>query len=239
MSYLILVRDGQSKWNLENKFTGWVDVDLAPKGKLEACKSGALIKEQKLKIDFFFTSYQKRAINTLKLILNTLRIKDIQTIKAWQLNERHYGALTGLNKDEMKKTYGEKKIHEFRRSWNTPPEPVSKNNPYHPINIEIYKDVPLENMPDTESLKDTYNRVLPYFKNEIQSKLEKNKNILVAAHGNSIRAICKFLFQLDNKKIIQLEIPTGNPLLISFNEKNKIIKCFYLDKERAKNLIVF
>ena len=239
MSHLILVRHGQSEWNLENRFTGWVDVDLAPKGKLEACKSGELIKERKLKIDYFFTSYQKRAINTLKLILNTLRIKDIDTIKAWQLNERHYGSLTGLNKDEMKKTYGEKKIHEFRRSWNTPPDPLNKNNPYHPINIETYKDVPLENIPDTESLKDTYERVLPYFKKEIQNKLENNKNVLVAAHCNSIRAICKFLFDLYEKKISLLEIPTGNPLMITFNSKNEITKCNYLDQERAKDLIAF
>jgi len=239
MSNLILVRHGQSEWNLENRFTGWVDVDLSPKGKLEACKSGEFLKEQKLKIDYYFSSYQKRSIETLKLILDTLRIQNVQIIKAWQLNERHYGALTGLNKDEMKKTYGEKKIHEFRRSWDTSPDPLSRNNPYHPVNIDVYKDIPLENIPDTESLKDTYDRVLPYFKKEIQNKLDNNKNILVAAHGNSIRAICKFLFQLDNKKITQLEIPTGNPLLINFNEKNEIIKCFYLDKERAKNLIVF
>ena len=239
MSHLILVRHGQSEWILENRFTGWVDVDLAPKGKLEACKSGELIKEKKLKIDYFFTSYQKREINTLKLILNTLRIKEIDTIKAWQLNERHYGSLTGLNKDEMKKTYGEKKIHEFRRSWNTPPDPLNKNNPYHPINIETYKDIPLENIPDTESLKDTYERVLPYFKKEIQNKLENNKNVLVAAHGNSIRAICKFLFNLDEKKISLLEIPTGNPLMITFNSKNEITKCNYLDQERAKDLIAF
>ena len=139
----------------------------------------------------------------------------------------------------MKKTYGEKKIHQFRRSWDTQPDPLSRNNPYHPINIEIYKNVPLKNIPDTESLKDTYERVLPYFKKEIQSKLEKNKNILVAAHGNSIRAICKFLFNLDEKKITLLEIPTGNPLMITFNSKNEIIKCNYLDQERAKNLIAF
>ena len=239
MINLILVRHGQSEWNLENRFTGWVDVDLSPKGKLEACKAGELLKEKNLKIDYFFSSYQKRAVDTLKLMLNTLRIKDVQITRAWQLNERHYGALTGLNKDEMKKTYGEKKIHELRRSWDTSPDPLSRNNPYHPVNIDVYKDIPLENIPDTESLKDTYDRVLPYFKKEIHNKLDNNKNVLVAAHGNSIRAICKFLFQLDNKKITQLEIPTGNPLLINFNEKNKIIKCFYLDKERAKNLIVF
>jgi 2,3-bisphosphoglycerate-dependent phosphoglycerate mutase len=239
MINLILVRHGQSEWNLENRFTGWVDVDLAPKGKLEACKAGELLKEKNLKIDYFFSSYQKRAVNTLKLILNTLRIKDVQITRAWQLNERHYGALTGLNKDEMKKIYGEKKIHEFRRSWDTSPDPLSRNNPNHPINIDVYKDIPLENIPDTESLKDTYDRVLPYFKKEIQNKLDNKKNILIAAHGNSIRAICKYLFPLDDKKITKLEIPTGNPLLINFNEKNKIIKCFYLDKERTKDLIVF
>ena len=237
MNNLILVRHGQSEWNLENRFTGWVDVDLAPKGKLEACKAGELIKEKKIKFDYFFTSYQKRAINTLKLILNTLGIKDAHIIKAWQLNERHYGSLTGLNKDEMKKKLGEKKVHEFRRSWNIPPDPLSKNNPYHPVNIEAYRDIPLENIPDTESLKDTYERVLPYFTKEIQNKLI-NKNILIAAHGNSIRAICKFLFELSEDKIPKLEIPTGNPLFISL-DNNKIVKCYYLDNERAKDLIAF
>ena len=237
MNNLILVRHGQSEWNLENRFTGWVDVDLAPKGKLEACKAGELIKEKKIKFDYFFTSYQKRAINTLKLILNTLGIKDAHIIKAWQLNERHYGSLTGLNKDEMKKKLGEKKVHEFRRSWNITPDPLSKNNPYHPVNIEAYRDIPLENIPDTESLKDTYERVLPYFTKEIQSKLI-NKNILISAHGNSLRAICKFLFKLSEDKIPKLEIPTGNPLFISL-DNNKIVKCYYLDNERAKDLIAF
>ena len=239
MSNLILIRHGQSEWNLENRFTGWVDVELAPKGKLEACKAGELLKKLNININHFFSSYQKRAIDTLKLILNTMRIKEDGIIKAWELNERHYGSLTGLNKDEMKKIYGEKKIHEFRRSWNAPPEPLSKNNPYHPVNIDIYKDIPLKNIPDTESLKDTYDRVLPYFKKEIQSELKNKKNILVAAHGNSIRAICKFLFSLDDNQITKLEIPTGNPLLINFNDKNEITKCFYLDKERTKDLIVF
>ncbi len=239
MSYLILVRHGQSEWNLENRFTGWVDVDLAPLGKLEACKSGELIKEKKLKIDYFFTSYQKRAINTLSLILNTMRIKDINIIKAWQLNERHYGALTGLNKDEMKKQLGEKKVHEFRRSWNIAPDPLNKNNPYHPLNIETYKNIPNQNIPDTESLKDTYERVFPYFKKEILSKLIKGNNILVSAHGNSIRAICKYLFNLKDDEISELEIPTGNPLFIEFDGNTKIKNCNYLDKERANNLIVF
>mgnify|MGYP001158457665 CR=1 FL=1 len=239
MSNLLLVRHGQSEWNLENRFTGWVDVDLAPKGKLEACKSGELIKEQKIKIDYFFTSYQKRAIDTLGLILNTLRIKNNKITKAWQLNERHYGALTGLNKDEMKKTYGKEKIHEFRRSWDTPPKPMSKNNPFHPINILTYKDIPRDKIPDTESLKDTYERVLPYFKKEILTKLDNKKNILITAHGNSIRAMCKFLFKLDNNQISKLEIPTGNPLMINFSEKKEISFCKYLDEKRAKDLLVF
>ena len=239
MSHLILVRHGQSEWNFQKRFTGWVDIDLTAQGKLEAVKAGELIKEKKIKVDFFYSSLQKRAVNTLKLILNTLRIKDEKIIKAWELNERHYGALTGLNKDEMKKIYGDKKILEFRRSWNISPEPLNRNNPYHPINIEIYKDIPIKNIPDTESLKNTYERVLPYFKREIQNKLEEKKNIIISAHGNSLRAICKFLFKLDENKITKLEIPTGNPLFISFNDNIEISKCYYLDNERAKDLIVF
>ena len=236
MNYLVLVRHGQSEWNLQNRFTGWVDVDLAPKGKLEACKSGELLKELDLNINHFFTSYQKRAIETLKLILNTMRIKDDKIIKAWELNERHYGSLTGLNKDEMKKKLGEKKVQLFRRSWNISPEPLSKNNPYHPLNIEIYRDIPKEKIPDTESLEDTYNRVIPYFEKNIKDKIKEN--VIVSAHGNSIRSLCKFLFKLDDTRISKLEIPTGNPLIIKF--KNDIIdKAYYLDSERKKNLLIF
>ena len=237
MNNLILVRHGQSEWNLENKFTGWVDVDLSPRGKLEACKAGELLMEHKIKINYIFSSYQKRAINTLGLILNTLRLKDIKIIKAWQLNERHYGALTGLNKDDMKKKLGEKKVYEFRRSWDVRPDPLNKNNPYHPINIEAYKNIPKNKIPDTESLKDTYERVIPYFKNNLENKL--NKNILVAAHGNSIRSLCKYLFKLDEKEISKLEIPTGNPLILKFDENKTLKKAEYLDKDRAKDLLTF
>jgi 2,3-bisphosphoglycerate-dependent phosphoglycerate mutase len=238
MPHLILIRHGQSEWNLEKRFTGWVDVDLTAQGKLEACKSGEYIKELKLNIDYFFSSFQLRAINTLKLIQDTIRNKK-EPIKAWQLNERHYGALTGLNKDEMKEKFGEKKIHEFRRSWNTRPDPLSRNNPYHPLNIDAYKKIPIENIPDTESLKDTYERVVKYYNTDIENRLFENKNIIVSAHGNSIRALCKFLFKLDNKKISSLEIPTGNPLVINLNSNQKIIECKYLDKGRAKDLLVF
>ena len=238
MSHLILIRHGQSEWNLQNKFTGWVDVELSPQGKLEACKAGELIKELNFKIDYFFSSYQKRSIDTLKLILNTIREKDDQIIKAWELNERHYGALTGLNKDEMKKKLGEEQVHIFRRSWDTPPQPLSKNSPYHPLNIETYKDIPREKVPDTESLKDTYERVIKYFKEEIELKLKK-ENTLISAHGNSIRALCKYLFKLDNDQISKLEVPTGNPLMIELKKDFQIESCGYLDEDRAKDLLVF
>ena len=235
MNYLILVRHGQSTWNLENRFTGWVDVDLTNNGKLEAKKAGQLIKNEKLNIDLYYSSFQLRSKNTLKIIQNELHDKK-EAKNAWELNERHYGALTGLNKDEMRTKLGEKKVHEFRRSWDLRPDPLDKKNPYHPINIEIYKKISVEKIPDTESLKDTYERVIKFYKDEIQNK--NNKNILISAHGNSIRALCKYLFNLDNNEISKLEIPTGNPLLIKF-EKDKIITCKYLDKERAKDLLIF
>jgi 2,3-bisphosphoglycerate-dependent phosphoglycerate mutase len=237
MSFLILVRHGQSIWNLEKRFTGWVDVDLTEKGQLEADKAGFLIKKKNIRIDFYYSSLQLRANNTLKIIQNVLNNKEIFT-RAWQLNERHYGALTGLNKVEMNKKIGEDKVYEFRRSWDIKPEPLSNKSDYHPKNIEIYKKIPEELIPDSESLKDTYERVLKYFKEDIEKKL-MNKNILISAHGNSIRALCKYLFKLDNNQICNLEIPTGNPLVIEFNEELEIKSCEYLDKERAKDLIIF
>ena len=154
------------------------------------------------------------------------------------MNERHYGALTGLNKTEMSKKIGENKVYQFRRSWEVKPEPLNRKSPYHPINIDIYKNLQRENIPDSESLKDTYERVIKYYNQEIEVQL-KNKNILVSAHGNSIRALCKYLLEIDNNKISNLEIPTGNPLMIKFNQEYKIKSCEYLDKERAKDLVVF
>ena len=237
MSYLILVRHGQSVWNLEKKFTGWVDVDLTENGKSEAIKAGELIKIKNINIDIYYSSFQLRAKNTLKLIQHELQ--DIKVSKeAWQLNERHYGALTGLNKDEMKVKLGEEKVHQFRRSWDLRPDPLDRNNPYHPINIDTYKEIPINKIPDTESLKDTYERVLEFYKQEIENKISNN-NILISAHGNSIRALCKYLFKLDENQISKLEIPTGNPLLINLDKENKITECKYLDHERAKDLVVF
>jgi len=238
MSNLILVRHGQSIWNLENKFTGWVDIDLAENGKSEAKKAGKLIKDEQIDIDLYYSSFQIRAKNTLKIIQDELRdYKEVHN--AWELNERHYGSLTGLNKDEMKKKLGEEKVHKFRRSWDLRPDPLNKNNPYHPINIETYKEIPLDKVPDTESLKDTYERVIEYYNLEIKNKLLDDKNILISAHGNSIRALCKFLLQLDNNKISSLEIPTGNPLLIKLNSNQEVTECRYLDTSRAEDLLVF
>ena len=237
MSNLILVRHGQSIWNLENKFTGWVDVDLAENGQLEAKKAGELIKSNNIKIDLYYSSFQIRAKNTLKLIQETLR--DFKVSKeAWQLNERHYGALTGLNKEEMKIKLGEEKVHQFRRSWDLRPDPLDTNNPYHPVNIKAYNEIPNDKIPNTESLKDTYFRVIEFYKNEIEDKIQNN-HILISAHGNSIRALCKYLFNLDETQISKLEIPTGNPLLIDFDENNVINICKYLDQDRAKDLVVF
>ena len=237
MSFLILVRHGQSVWNLEKRFTGWVDVDLTVQGKAEAEKAGVLIKERKIEIDFYYSSLQLRANNTLKIIQKILNDKK-DFIRTWQLNERHYGALTGLNKIEMIKKIGEDKIHKFRRSWDIKPEALSKESPFHPLNIETYKEMPKEAIPDTESLKDTYERVVNFFQEEIKAKLMTN-NILISAHGNSIRALCKNLFNLDNEQISKLEIPTGNPMLIELNSDTEIKKCEYLDKDRAKDLVAF
>ena len=237
MSYLILVRHGQSVWNLENRFTGWVDVDLNENGIAQAKKAGELIKEKKINIDLYYSSFQLRAKNTLRIIQE--KLNDYKNVKsAWQLNERHYGYLTGLNKDEMKQKLGEDKVHQFRRSWDLRPDPLDKSSSYHPLNINTYKDVPTEKIPDTESLKDTYERVIKFYNEEIET-IFKGKNILISAHGNSIRALCKYLFNLDDKEISKLEIPTGNPLLMKFDNENKLFNCEYLDSERAKDLLVY
>ena len=237
MSFLVLVRHGQSTWNLDNRFTGWVDVNLTDQGKMEAEKAGLLIKNQNINIDFYYSSFQLRANNTLKIIQKILDSKK-DFIRAWQLNERHYGELTGLNKIETAKKIGEDKVFEFRRSWDIKPGKLSRESSYHPLNIETYKNMPKEFIPDTESLKDTYNRVLEYFKKEIQPKLI-DKNILISAHGNSIRSLCKYLLNLDNNQITSLEIPTGNPLIIKLGDNLKINECKYLDKDRSRNLLVF
>jgi len=214
-----------------------VDVDLTEKGKLEAKKAGDLIKDQNIKIKYYYSSLQLRAINTLKLVQESLDDNQNFT-RAWQLNERHYGEFTGLNKVEMGKKLGEEKVYQFRRSWDLKPGPLDKLSPFHPSNIDVYKDVSIENIPDSESLKDTFVRVTNYYESEIINNLSDG-NILISAHGNSIRALCKYLFKLDKIQISNLEIPTGNPLLIEIDKSQDIKSCKYLDQDRAKDLLIF
>ena len=236
MTKLILTRHGQSVWNAENRFTGWVDIDLSNKGILEAEKSGQLIKELKIKIDVSYTSYLKRAIKTLTTILkiNNLNLK-FNT--AWQLNERHYGSLTGLNKEETKKKIGEEQFKKYRRSWDIAPPPMNAESEYQALFSPLNSSIPVGMTPFTESLKNTYDRVVPFYENEIKKKLSAKKNILLSAHGNSLRALCKYLLNISDIEINELEIPTGNPLIIDFDNQMEINKYYYLDKARAKNII--
>jgi 2,3-bisphosphoglycerate-dependent phosphoglycerate mutase len=235
MTKLILTRHGQSVWNAENRFTGWVDVDLSDKGVQEAEKSGQLIRELKIKIDVFYTSYLKRAIKTLTTILKINNL-DLKFNTAWQLNERHYGALTGLNKEETKKKIGEEQFKKYRRSWDIAPPPMNAESEYQSLFSPLNSSIPIGMTPFTESLKDTYDRVVPFYENEIKKNLAANKNVILSAHGNSLRALCKYLLNISDLKINELEIPTGNPLVIDFDDQMKINKYYYLDKTRAKNI---
>ena len=237
MSKLILTRHGQSTWNAENRFTGWVDVDLSEKGIKEAEKSAELIKKLNIKIDISYTSFLKRAIKTLTTILQKNNL-ELKFNTAWQLNERHYGSLTGLNKEETKKKIGEEQFKKYRRSWDVPPPPIPEDSKYLSNFSPLNGSIPIGMTPFTESLKNTYERVIPFYKNEIKNNLSDGKNILISAHGNSLRALYKFLFEISDDKINELEIPTGNPLMIEFENNFKIKKFFYLDGTRAKNIII-
>ncbi len=236
MSKLILTRHGQSVWNAENRFTGWVDIDLSEKGILEAQDSGRLIKKLNINIDVSYTSCLKRAIRTLTTILQENNL-ELKFNTSWKLNERHYGSLTGLNKEETKKKIGEEQFKKYRRSWDIPPPPIAENDKNLTLFSPLNTSIPLGMTPFTESLKDTYNRVIPYYEKEIQKHIKEEKNILISAHGNSLRALCKYLFKISDQKINELEIPTGNPLIIEFDNNLKIQKYYYLDKSRAKNII--
>ena len=237
MNNLILVRHGQSLWNLERRFTGWTDIDLTERGKSEAKYAGELINKINIEFDAYFTSFQKRAINTLKIILDVLNKKNSDTKQAWQLNERHYGALTGLNKDEIIKKHGGQQVHIWRRSFDVSPPPMEKTHPYHPSHNKAYATIPPNKIPSSESLKNTFERVIPYYEKNIAPLISSQKNILISAHGNSLRAICKKLLNISNKKIVDFEIPTGNPLLITFDEYLAVKQYKYLDTKRARNIL--
>ena len=238
MSFLILIRHGQSIWNLENRFTGWYDVELSENGILEAQKAGELLKAENVNIDHAYTSYLKRADNTLKIILKNMSLKNMNIVRSWEFNERHYGSLTGLNKAEMKEKLGENQIKIYRRSWDIAPPELEKNNDFNPRSDKIYNNIDSRFIPNTESLKDTYDRVIPYFDLNIKTKIIDGKNIIIAAHGNSLRALCKKLFNISNDKINELEIPTGNPLVINLDAGLKVLNAVYLDGNRKQKLII-
>jgi 2,3-bisphosphoglycerate-dependent phosphoglycerate mutase len=228
MNNLILIRHGQSLWNKERRFTGWADIALTEKGRSEAKYAGELIKELNIDFHAYFTSGLKRALNSLEVILKTLNKKNARIIKNFALNERHYGDLTSLNKDEVIKKYGNKQVQIWRRSFDIPPPSMK---PLHPYKNKIDSNIL------SESLKDTFERVIPYYKKKIEPLIHSKKNILIVFHGNSCRALLKKIFKIPNKKIIKLEIPTGNPLLIRFNENFKIKDYKYLDAKRAKKIL--
>jgi 2,3-bisphosphoglycerate-dependent phosphoglycerate mutase len=230
---LILLRHGQSQWNLEDKFTGWVDVDLTPQGEAEARKGGELIKAAGLAIDVCFTSVLTRAIRTSWLALWTAGQTFVPEIKDWRLNERHYGGLTGLNKTETAAKHGADQVKVWRRSYDVPPPELPADSPFDFAGDRRYAGAVL---PRTESLKTTLDRVEPYWTAEIAPRLAAGQTVLVAAHGNSLRAIVKLIFQVPDDAIVGVEIPTGNPLVVELDGALKPTAARYLDADRAQAL---
>ncbi|MBR4350952.1 MAG: 2,3-diphosphoglycerate-dependent phosphoglycerate mutase [Bacilli bacterium] len=223
MSKLVLVRHGESVWNKENKFTGWTNVELSEKGIEEAKEAGRKLKENGFTFDLAYTSLLKRANDTLNYILLELDLYNkIDVIKSYKLNERHYGALQGLNKDETRKKYGEEQVHIWRRSFSVRPPELEYTDPRFPGNDDTYKDVPLKDLPVSESLLDVYNRVVPYYLSDIVPNLKNNKNIIISAHGNSLRALYKYLNNISDEDIPNFEISTGEILVYEFDENFEI-----------------
>ena len=232
---LVLVRHGQSTWNLDNRFTGWTDVDLTELGRQEAHSGGQFLLEKGFTFDIAYTSVLKRAIRTLNIIQEEMNIEWIPVIRAWQLNERHYGALQGLNKSEMAVKFGEEQVKIWRRSYDVPPPALEINDERHPHFDRRYADLTPSQLPATESLKITMERVLPYWHNTLAPMIKSGKRVLIAAHGNSIRAMVKYLDNIPDKEITELNIPTGIPLVYRLDEDLKPIVPGgeYLDPEAA------
>ena len=235
MPILALLRHGQSAWNLENRFTGWVDVDLSPRGVAEAERGGELIRAAGLEFDRAYTSVLTRAIRTCDMALRLSEQLFVPVEKDWRLNERHYGGLTGLDKAQTAAEHGEAQVLVWRRSYDVPPPPLASGGAYDFHADRRYRGVAI---PDTESLKTTLERTLPYWTAEIAPKLAAGETLLVAAHGNSLRAIVKHLFSVGDDEIVGVEIPTGNPLLIELDAALKPTAARYLDKARATKLPV-
>ncbi|NLO78948.1 MAG: 2,3-diphosphoglycerate-dependent phosphoglycerate mutase [Xanthomonadaceae bacterium] len=228
MKRLVLVRHGQSIWNLENRFTGWVDVDVTDKGREEARAAGQLLKAHGYRIDHAFTSVLKRAIRTCWIILDELDQMWVPVSKDWRLNERHYGALTGLNKAETAKQYGDEQVHIWRRSYATPPPALDPDDPRHPRHDPRYSMLAPEQLPATESLATTLERVLPYWEEAILPKLREVETVLIAAHGNSLRALIKHLDRLSEEEILKVEVATGDPLVYEFDDQLQVTGRYYL-----------
>ncbi len=230
---LILCRHGESEWNLENRFTGWADVDLSPKGEQEAKDAGLTLKHEQLSFDLAYTSVLKRATRTLWIMLEEMSLTWIPVINAWELNERHYGALQGLNKSQVAAEYGEEQVQIWRRSYDTPPPPLNNDDERHPRFEIRYAGV--SDLPASESLKDTLLRVKPYWQTKIIPSLLGNQDVLIVAHGNSLRAMVKMIENISDKAIVDFNIPTGIPLAYEFNENLKPIKQGFIgDPETIK-----
>jgi 2,3-bisphosphoglycerate-dependent phosphoglycerate mutase len=232
---LVLIRHGESQWNLENRFTGWTDVGLTPKGELEAHTGGKALKAAGFTFDLAYTSVLKRAIKTLWIVMEEMDLEWIPVYNAWQLNERHYGALQGLNKAEMAAKFGEDQVKIWRRSYDTPPPPLEVDDPRHPGHDPRYASLSEKDLPRCECLKDTVNRMLPYWHSTIAPDVKSGKKVLIVAHGNSLRALVKYLDNISDDAIVSLNIPTGIPLVYELDAAMKPIQSYYLaDEETVK-----
>ncbi|MCU0665688.1 MAG: 2,3-diphosphoglycerate-dependent phosphoglycerate mutase [Candidatus Omnitrophica bacterium] len=235
MYRIVLLRHGESVWNKENKFTGWTDVDLSDKGRQEARKAGEVLKKEGFVFDIAYTSVLKRAIRTLWTALDVMDLMWIPVINSWRLNERHYGGLQGLNKSEMAAKYGEQQVLIWRRSYDIQPPALEDNDPRHPKFDARYKDMDKKDIPATECLKDTVSRFLPYWHDTIAASIKSGKKVIIAAHGNSLRALVKYLDNISDEAIVKLNIPTGMPLVYELDKDLKPIKNYYLgDPEEVK-----
>jgi len=233
MHKLVLLRHGQSQWNLENRFTGWTDVDLTPQGEFEAKESGQLLKDNGFQFDVVHTSVLKRANRTMDICLHEMGVKNIPIQYNWRLNERHYGALQGLNKTETAAKYGDEQVHIWRRSYTTPPPKLDLDDKRHPRFDNAYQDLPPNDIPASECLKDTVDRFLPYWDNAIKPDIESGKTVLIVAHGNSLRALVKYLDKISDEEIVSLNIPTGVPLVYELDQDLTPIQSYYLGDQDA------
>ncbi len=235
MYKVVLLRHGESTWNKENRFTGWTDVDLSEKGISEAHKAGQTLKKEGYSFDIAYTSVLKRAIRTLWITLDEMDLMWIPVVRNWRLNERHYGALQGLNKAETAKKFGEEQVHIWRRSYDTPPPALEKDDERFPGSDPRYADLSEKELPLTECLKDTVARFVPYWENTIAPTIKQGKKVVIAAHGNSLRALVKYLDNIPDEEIVGLNIPTGIPLVYELDKNLKSMKSYYLgDQEEVK-----